>query len=120
MEISTPSSGWDSISSSGTAAFIVEERLTGPIVTPLDELEAAAREPRPAGTLPRSPEGDTAIRDAEAAAEELIGEIGEPADRQPQPSPPPLVQREGIEVNGRAGRGYYYRRFDNDGEDCSS
>ena len=98
-------------------AFIVEERLTGPIVTPLDELEAAAREPRPARTAPRSPEAEAALRGAEASLEELVGDIDPAEAGRPPPSPPVLVQREGIEVNGRVGRGYYYPRFDDLGRE---
>lgn len=98
-------------------AFIVEERLTGPIVTPLEELEAAAREPRPARTLSRSPEAEAALREAEASLAELAGEVDEPAESRPPPSRPAPVQRAGVEVNGRVGRGYYYQRFVNSGFD---
>jgi hypothetical protein len=92
-------------------AFIVEERLTGPVVTPLDELEAAAREPRPARRPPPSAEGDTALRDAVADLQALAGDIDE-AEAARARTPPVLVRRENIEVNGRVGRGYYYPGFD--------
>jgi len=103
-------------------AYIVEERLTGPLVTPLDELEAAAREPRPA-PLPRSPEVqaamDAAMEDLEAAVDDMsVPDEGPavPTASRPRPSRPALVRRDGIEVNGRTGRGYYLPANDFQGE----
>ena len=66
----------------GGRAFIVEERLTGPIVTPLEELEAAARERAGARPRPRSPQAEAAAREAEAALEEVVRDI-EPAQASP-------------------------------------
>jgi len=110
-------------------AYVVEERLTGPLVTPLDELEAAAREPRPAPP-PRSPEAEAAASRAEAAMDAAMEDLeatladmslpdeepAAPAAGQARPSRPSLVRRDGIEVNGRAGRGYYLPADDFQGE----
>ena len=101
-------------------AYIVEDRLTGPLVTPLDELEAAAREPRPAPPPP-SPQQEAESREIEAAldaaAEDLEASLADmslpdeeaapPSASQRETPPPPLVRRDGIEVNRRTGRGYY-------------
>jgi hypothetical protein len=101
-------------------AFIVEERLTGPIVTPLDELEAAARERAAAGPRPRSDSAqlEAAARAIDAASREVEGTTALPeapggaAPTSRPRAPPALMPRENIQVNGRVGRGYYYPRFD--------
>ncbi len=61
----------------GGRAFIVEQRLTGPIVMPLGTLTAIAAERRAAAR--RSPAGPF----------------------------PQLIERDGVEVNGRTGHGYF-------------
>lgn len=100
---------------SGGRAYVVEERLTGPLVTALDELEVAAVVRAATPPQPPSPELqaaiDTAMADLEAATADMMaadGEPVEPADSPPQPDRPSLVRRDGVEVNGRTGRGYYY------------
>jgi hypothetical protein len=108
---------------SGGRAYVVEERLTGPLVTALDELEAAAAVRAAAPPQPRSPDLqaaiDTAAADLEAVTAELEATADDmmlpddepvgPADSQPQPDRPALVRRDAVEVNGRTGRGYYYQ-----------
>lgn len=106
-------------------AFIVAELLTGPLVTPLDALEAAATE-RAAAPRPQiSPELEAATRDAVATMEATAAEMqaaaaeitaqdrpdNDPPGSETQPPGPAMAQREGIQVNGRAGRSYYVQRF---------
>jgi hypothetical protein len=100
---------------SGGRAYVVEERLTGPLVTALDEVEAAGAARAATAQPPPSPELqaaiDTATADLEATADDMMlpdDEPVEPAGSQPRPDRPALVRRDAVEVNGRTGRGYYY------------
>lgn len=49
---------------------------------------------------------DAAVEDARASLE-AAGETVEPAESAPRPHGPSLVRRDGVQVNGRTGRGYY-------------
>lgn len=107
-------------------AYIVDERLTGPLVTPLDELAAAATELAAMPEPPPSPEAqaqiDAITAEVQAAADAAVAEIqaahGSSAPEASQPYvPPTLIQREGVVVNGRSGRGYSYRHADTNREE---
>jgi hypothetical protein len=107
----------------GGRAYVVEERLTGPLVTALDALEAAGTMRAATPPQPRSPELqaaiDTAMADLEAAANDMMlpdDEPVEPADSRPRPDLPALMRRDAVEVNGRTGRGYYMPADDFQGE----
>jgi hypothetical protein len=89
-------------------AFLVEELLTGPHVVALDDLSAVVGEiAADAASRPDPPEVAAAMRDLEAAAADMAADAPERlAAPQPPPARPP--SRDGIEVNGRSGRAYYY------------
>jgi hypothetical protein len=100
----------------GGRAYIVQERLTGPLVTPLDALEAAAvaRVEMPEPPMPPELQAsiDRAVAEIEAAAASMApleGDRAEPAGQPPGPARDALVRRDGVTVNGRTGRGYYYQ-----------
>lgn len=110
----------------GGRAYIVEDQLTGPLVTPLDELGAATAELAALPEPPPSPEQqaqiDAITAEVQAAADAAVAEIqaavGNTAPEANQPFvPPTLIQREGVVVNGRSGRGYSYRHADTNREE---
>ena len=114
-------------------AYVIEEQLTGPLVTSLNELVAASAElaavPRP----PPSAEQEAAMADAvrtmeaaaadiEALAAQVVAEAqaaeGSAVSQNDQPHARlPRTWRDGIVVNGRPGRGHYYRRVDDNVEE---
>ncbi|HTU11739.1 MAG TPA: hypothetical protein VMG08_12675 [Allosphingosinicella sp.] len=106
-------------------AFFVDDRLTGPIVTPLEDLTAAVAERAAATRPPPSPEIQAALdaveADLDAAARRLDDPAtGAPPDREsavppgnrPPEGPASRARTGATVVNGRAGRSYHVPRFD--------
>lgn len=102
----------------GGRSFIVEDRLTGPVVSPLEELDntasaiAAARRRQPPSAEAQAAL-DAITAEIEAAGAEATAEAGRISNADVAESDaaegPPLRRRDGMTVNGRTGRGYYAR-----------